>query len=145
MTEIRDVERISRDALAQVRSAVGGYRSAGLASELREARQALATAGIELEATVGPAPLSPIQESVFALALREAVTNVVRHARATACRLSLEQNGQFCEMEIADNGCGGALVEGNGLSGMRERVEALGGKLERNGSQGTRLKIRVPL
>jgi two-component system sensor histidine kinase DesK len=143
--EIRDVERISREALAQVRSAVRGYRSAGLESELREARATLETAGIQVESSVAPPPLSPLQESVFALALREAVTNVVRHANATACRLSLLQDGGFCQMEIADNGCGGALVEGNGLSGMRQRVEALGGKLERDGSQGTRLRIRVPV
>jgi two-component system sensor histidine kinase DesK len=143
--EIRDVERISREALAQVRGAVRGYRTAGLESEMREARAALETAGIQVESSASPTQLSPIQESVFALALREAVTNVVRHARATACRLSLRQNGNVCEMEIADNGCGGALVEGNGLSGMRQRVEALGGELERDGSRGTRLRIRVPV
>ncbi|SPE43601.1 Integral membrane sensor signal transduction histidine kinase [Candidatus Sulfopaludibacter sp. SbA3] len=143
--EIRDVERISREALSQVRSAVRGYRSAGLASELREAQQALETAGVHLEASVSPPELSPLQESVFALSLREAVTNVVRHAQATVCRLSLQQNGAFCEMEIADNGRGGALVEGNGLSGMRQRVEALGGALESDGSRGTRLRIRVPV
>ncbi len=145
VAEIRDVERISRDALSQVRSAVRGYRSAGLESELKVAREALETAGIQMEARVQPPRLSPLQESVFALALREAVTNVVRHARAHVCRLTLEQNGNFCEMEIVDDGCGGVLEEGNGLSGMRQRVEALGGALERDGSKGTRLLIRVPV
>ncbi len=143
--EIRDVERISREALVQVRSAVRGYRSAGLESELKEAQKTLETAGIQVETSVAPPQLSPMQESVFALALREAVTNVVRHAQASACRFSLRQTGKFCEMEIADNGRGGALVEGNGLSGMRQRVEALGGTLERDGSRGTRLRIRVPV
>jgi two-component system sensor histidine kinase DesK len=79
------------------------------------------------------------------MALREAVTNVVRHAQATVCRLSLQQHGTWCELEVADNGRGGASEEGNGLSGMRERVEALGGVLERNGSAGTLLRIRVPV
>jgi two-component system sensor histidine kinase DesK len=143
--EIRDVERISREALAQVRAAVRGYRSAGFASELSQARAALETAGIAVEARVEQPPLSAMQESVFAMALREAVTNIVRHAHATICRLSLRQNGRFCELEIADNGQGGALEEGSGLSGMRERVEALGGILERDGSHGTLLRIRVPV
>lgn len=143
--EIRDVERISREALAQVRAAVRGYRSAGFAHELHQAREVLETAGIAVEAKVEQPALSAMQESVFALALREAVTNIVRHAHATVCRLSLRQNGRYCELEIADNGKGGALEEGSGLSGMRERVEALGGILERDGSQGTLLRIRVPV
>ena len=143
--EIRDVERISREALTQVRAAVRGYRSAGFDSELREAMRALEAAGIQVETSVAPPPLSPAQETVFAMALREAVTNVVRHAHATVCRLTLQKTGRFCEMVIADNGLGGALDEGSGLSGMRERVEALGGALERDGSHGTELRIRVPV
>jgi two-component system sensor histidine kinase DesK len=143
--EIRDVERISRDALVQVRAAVRGYRSTGFESELRQAREALEAAGVQVETTLQPAPLSPTQESVFALALREAVTNVVRHAHATVCHLTLRQDGPYCELEIADNGRGGSLQEGSGLSGMRERVEALGGILERDGSHGTLLRIRVPV
>jgi two-component system, NarL family, sensor histidine kinase DesK len=143
--EIRDVERISREALTQVRAAVRGYRSAGFDSELREAMRALEAAGIQVETSVERPPLSAVQETVFAMALREAVTNVVRHAQATVCRLTLRQTGPFCELLIADNGLGGAHDEGSGLSGMRERVEALGGALERDGSHGTQLRIRVPV
>jgi two-component system sensor histidine kinase DesK len=143
--EIRDVERISRDALTQVRAAVRGYRSAGFDGELREAMRALEAAGIQVETSMEPPPLSPAQETVFAMALREAVTNIVRHAHATVCRLTLRRVGRFCEMVVSDNGKGGALDEGSGLSGMRERVEALGGALERDGSHGTQLRIRVPV
>jgi len=57
----------------------------------------------------------------------------------------LQQKGHWCEMEIADNGRGGVVQEGNGLSGMRQRVEALGGILERQGEAGTLLRIRVPV
>jgi two-component system sensor histidine kinase DesK len=151
--EIRDVERIARDALAQVRAAVRGYRSTGIASELKSARETLETAGIQVEMQIetqieaqnGAKPLSPAQEGVIALALREAVTNVVRHAQATFCRLTLRRNGPYCELEIQDNGLGGAAEEGSGLTGMRQRVETLGGALERDGSHGTLLRIRVPV
>jgi two-component system sensor histidine kinase DesK len=147
--EIRDVERIARDALAQVRAAVRGYRSAGIASELKSARETLETAGIQvgtqIETPMDARPLSPAQEGVIALALREAVTNVVRHAQATFCRLTLRRNGPYCELEIQDNGRGGIAEEGSGLTGMRQRVETLGGALERDGSHGTLLRIRVPV
>lgn len=143
--EIRDVERISRDALAQVRAAVRGYRSGGIEGEFAQARQALETAGIEVQAEVAPPPLAPAQENAVAMALREGVTNVVRHAQATTCRLSVKQSGAFCELEIADNGRGGPVEEGSGLRGMRERVEALGGAMERDSSRGTLLRIRVPV
>jgi two-component system sensor histidine kinase DesK len=143
--EIRDVERISREALAQVRHAVRGYRSAGIESELKEARGALEAAGIQVETALDPPKLSPTHEAVFALALREGVTNVVRHSRASTCRLSLARKGDYCELEIADNGRGGALDEGSGLRGMRERVEALGGALDCDGSRGTLLRVRVPV
>jgi two-component system sensor histidine kinase DesK len=143
--EIREVEQISREALAEVRSAVQGYRSGGIDREVTEARRTLETAGIRMEAAIRTPRLSPAQEGVLAMALREAVTNVVRHAQATVCRLSLQQHGTWCELEVADNGRGGAAEEGNGLSGMRQRVEALGGVLERNGSAGTLLRIRVPV
>jgi two-component system sensor histidine kinase DesK len=143
--EIREVEQISREALAEVRSAVQGYRSGGIDREVTEARRTLETAGIRMEAAIRTPRLSPAQEGVLAMALREAVTNVVRHAHATVCRLSLQQHGTWCELEVADNGRGGVAEEGNGLSGMRQRVEALGGVLERNGSAGTLLRIRVPV
>jgi two-component system, NarL family, sensor histidine kinase DesK len=143
--EIRDVERISREALAQVRDAVRGYRSAGIEGELKAARGALEAAGIRVETALHPGALPSGHEAVFALALREAVTNVVRHSRATACRISLARQGDFCELEIADDGRGGALDEGSGLRGMRERVEQLGGALECDGSRGTLLRIRAPV
>jgi two-component system, NarL family, sensor histidine kinase DesK len=143
--EIRDVEQISRDALAQVRAAVRGYRSAGIDAELLDARRALEAAGVQVAAEIEPGALPPAQEGVLALALREAITNVARHAHATACKVSLRRDGRFCELTVADNGRGGAAAEGCGLGGMRQRVEALGGTLERDGGSGTRLRVRLPL
>jgi len=143
--EIRDVERISREALTEVRAAVAGYRSAGLESELVHAGEALRSAGIQLDANVEAVAISPSQESVLAMAIREAVTNIVRHAGAHSCRLTLRHRQSSCELEISDDGKGGAAPDGFGILGMRERVEALGGTLERDGSQGMRLILRLPV
>lgn len=145
VAEIRDVETISREALAQVRAAVKGYRSAGLESELVHAERTLETAGIRVETSIDLPSLPLAHEGVLVLALREAVTNVVRHAQATFCRVRLEKTSGWCEMEVSDNGRGGESPEGSGLSGMRTRVEALGGTLMRESGRGTRLRIRLPL
>jgi two-component system sensor histidine kinase DesK len=143
--EMQDVETASRAALADVREAIRGYRSDGIFAELARARAALETAGVAVECDTVPVPLSPAQESVLALALREAVTNVVRHAAASRCNVSLKRSEALCTLEVADDGRGAAGPEGNGLRGMRERLEALGGSLRLLTSNGTRLIIDLPL
>ncbi len=143
--EMLDVERTSRAALADVRQAVSGYRGEGLAAELIRARKTLETAGIAVNSDIVELPLSPAQETVLALALREAVTNVVRHAQAQQCSVRLQRGDDVCTLEIADNGRGADAPEGNGLRGMRERLEALGGSLERQTKAGTRLVMQLPL
>src|ERR1700712_5209312 len=125
--EIREVERISREALREVRMAIAGYRSEGLQAELGRARLALESAGVRLEYFTQPVELDPVQETVLALALRESVTNVVRHAGARTCRITLEQTGGETRLEVHDDGRGGSAPEGIGLASMRERVEGLGG------------------
>jgi two-component system sensor histidine kinase DesK len=89
--------------------------------------------------------LPAVQESVLSLAVREAVTNVVRHAQAHSCRMRLEQENGSCRLEIHDDGRGSSSTEGNGLRGMRERVEMLGGTLLRSTEAGTTLTITLPL
>jgi two-component system sensor histidine kinase DesK len=145
---MEEVERISREALAEVRSAVSGYRSGDLAAELSRARVALATAGVELTVSAPRLGLSPLPqeiESAVALALREAVTNVIRHARASACEVRLAAENGRLVLEVQDDGCGGGFAEGAGLAGMRERIAALGGAVERRTAGGTRLSVAVPL
>jgi two-component system sensor histidine kinase DesK len=142
--EIRDVERISRDALGQVRSTVRGYQSHGLLAEVEQARTALRAAGVQAQCDFDSPKLPAAQEGVLALALREAVTNVIRHAKATSCSLTLRQGNDSCQLQIKDDGCGDLAAEGAGLSGMRQRVESLGGKLVREVSSGTKLEITLP-
>ena len=142
--EIKDVERISRDALAQVRETIQGYHARSLQAEVEQATAALEAAGVKVRCEFVAADIPAAHEGVLALALREAVTNVIRHAKATSCTLSLQTVPGGCQLEIRDDGCGQLSPEGSGLSGMRQRVEALGGKLQREAASGTRLLITLP-
>lgn len=144
--EIRDVERTARSALAEVRETIGGYRARGLAAEMEAARNALSAAGVRLEVEGAPVhgSLGPAEETVLALAVREAVTNVVRHAHASTCRLRFAAQAGRNVLVIEDDGQHASASEGNGLRGMRERVESLGGRLELERDHGTRLLIELP-
>jgi two-component system sensor histidine kinase DesK len=146
--EIADVERITRTALADVREAIGGYRSQGLAAEIEAAQRILDAAGVQLivdSASATSAGLSAAEETVLALALREAVTNIVRHAQATTCRLRFITESGRRRLVVEDNGRHPLAREGNGLRGMRERVESLGGQLSLERDRGTRILIDLPL
>lgn len=144
-TEMEDVERTSREALGEVRNTIRGYRINNIETELSRAKAALHTAGVTVRAETVPVHLNAAQESVIALVMREAVTNVVRHAAAQNCQVRLISSDGHCMLEIKDDGQGSDGVEGNGIRGMRERVEALGGSLERDTRHGTRLTIRIPV
>jgi two-component system sensor histidine kinase DesK len=109
------------------------------------ARKTLDTAGIALETDVRSTELPPSHEAVLCLALREAVTNIVRHSGARACRISVASSGDACSLVVADDGRGGDAPFGSGLSGMRERVEILGGSLKRDGRHGTTITATLPL
>jgi two-component system sensor histidine kinase DesK len=144
--EIKDIEHSARAALSEVRAAITGYRNTGLQHELASARAALLTAGVALTAQVAPVSLAPALENVLALALREAVTNIVRHAGATGCSVSLTCDTGTVLLRVDDNGRAPASVEpGNGLRGMRERVEGLGGQLLVRGGDGLLIELRLPL
>lgn len=142
--EIGEVETIARNALAEVREAIRGYRSEGLAAEIDHAQKTLDAAGVTLECGAKPPQLAPAAETVLSLIVREAVTNIVRHANASHCRLAIEENGAGTALIVEDDGRGNIRQEGNGLRGMRERVEALGGHFRIESSSGTRLVIEIP-
>lgn len=149
--EIKDIEASARHALAEVRSAVSGYRETGFAHELERARAALAAAGVTLHADAPVLALPATAENVLALALREAVTNILRHAGATRCEVSLGLQDGLIVFRIRDNGKSlgdagaGAVVQGNGLRGMQERVAQLGGWLGMQFEQGMSLELRLPM
>lgn len=142
--EIHEIERIAREALRELRATVTGYRNAGIAAEIESARAFLEDAGITVETDVAGVRMEPITETVLALALREAVTNVVRHARAKHVRVLLRNDADAYRLEVVDDGVGGSAGDGNGLAGMRERVESCGGSVRRDGAGGTHLAVTIP-
>lgn len=159
-SEIRDVERLSRDTLAEVRNVVRGYRTSGLAGEMANAKLALQAAGIEFDHYLPNLPLQPAAEGVFALALREGITNVVRHAGASTCRATLEQDTAYVTLTVYDDGRGAVQraesgsedgrAAGFGLTAMQERARALGGFVSLEPStaanlSGTRLIVALPV
>jgi len=144
--EMRELERISRDALRQVREAVGGYRSGGLTGELVNARVALDAARVQLTQEIDGTGCPPSHDELFALVLREAVTNIVRHSGARNCWVEMRRHDRIVKMVIRDDGRGGNLKEGNGLRGMRERLSALDGSLYvDSGRGGTTLTAVLPV
>jgi two-component system sensor histidine kinase DesK len=146
--EIVDVERVARDALGQVRRAVTGIRTAGLAAELASARLLLESSDIRLDYALAESALPSEIETVLALTVREAVTNIQRHAQASTARIRLTVVNEEALLVVEDDGRGAAtVVPGNGLSGMRERLQMLGGHLEILASRGrgTRLIAGLPL
>ena len=147
--EIADVESTARTALAEVREAIGGYRSQGLSAELAQARHTLDAAGVTLTWQAPPSGMPALtapEETVLSLSVREAVTNIVRHAEATRCtmRLATTPDG-FHALLVEDDGPHHIRQEGNGLRGMRERVASLGGRFSVRSEQGTRLLIELPI
>jgi len=146
--EIAEVEKVAREALAQVRGAVTGIRAAGLRTELARVRLMLVAADLNLDSDISDEPLPVAVETALAFALREACTNIVRHARAQRVSVKLEVD-DIARLVITDDGRGGA-VDGsasNGLRGMRERVEQLTGALsiDSKSGRGTRLQIEIPV
>ncbi|MFB7081208.1 sensor histidine kinase [Streptomyces sp. NPDC056308] len=141
--QVADIEQVSRQALVDVRSAVTGYRRPTLPGELAGARTALAAAGIAADVPAeAPDDLSEKPEEVLAWALREAVTNVVRHSEARHCRVTLAPrqtlDGRVLELTVADDGVGAAGTKpGNGLTGITERLATVDGTLTtRTGGPG---------
>jgi two-component system sensor histidine kinase DesK len=143
--EAADVEQLARDALTEVRAAVSGWRHHALDTEIDIARDVLAAAGVELFVhTDTHVSMSPTVEAAVALAVREAVTNVVRHADARVCRIGIVTAGDDVRLTVADDGRGTRAPEGSGLSGMRERIAELGGHIDRRTDGGTTLTVTVP-
>ncbi|GHF43986.1 two-component sensor histidine kinase [Kitasatospora xanthocidica] len=157
--QVADIEQVARQSLIDVREAVTGFRRPTLPVELAAARTALAAAQVRLEAApelVDSWPgLANEEAGALAWALREAVTNVVRHGEgATVCTVTADESWEasgerYAVLEIVDDGQGpGKSQPGNGLSGLDERLALVGGRLETGPGErgrGFRVRASVPL
>ncbi|MEV6020982.1 MULTISPECIES: sensor histidine kinase [unclassified Streptomyces] len=152
--QVADIEQVSRQALVDVREAVTGYRRPRLAGELAGAQVALTAADViaDLPAEPDLDGVPEETESALAWALREAVTNVVRHSGARRCTVGLVRrqtlDGPVLELSVEDDGSGGTsgAAPGNGLTGLTERLEKAGGSMEAGRvRRGFRLVARAPL
>lgn len=157
-TEIREVEVLSRSAMADVREAVAGYRARTLAAELAAAEATLDNAGIAVTVQRSAERLPAEGEDALGFVVREGVTNVLRHSRARSCAIEVRHTPQSVVVELVDDGAGtgqpvhpidpsaeaGADGEGcNGLRGLAERVTAVGGRLSAGDRPGGGFVLRA--
>jgi two-component system sensor histidine kinase DesK len=146
VSQIAEVEELCRQALADVRSAVSGYRDVTLAGELARGRELLRASGIAADLPTATDVVDPAHQELFGWAVREGLTNVVRHARAHSCTVRLSPSA----VEIVDDGVGEPtsgpdVPPGNGLSGLRERVAAAGGLVDAGPLRAGGWQLRVSL
>lgn len=144
--ELEDINASARMALADVRQTVTGYRSGNLGSELNMANNSLQAAGLVTELPdVLPKRISREMENLLSLIIREAVTNIIRHAQAHYCRIQLFNRDAHWYLVVTDDGISWNGLMGNGLMGMKERVGLFSGKLTiENLFPGTKLTVKLP-
>jgi two-component system sensor histidine kinase DesK len=148
--ELKDVQATARTALNEVRKMVSQMRGIRLKEEMVRVKQILKAAEIEfvLEQDAALSNVSLLTENILSMCLKEAVNNVVRHSKATTCYFRVEQTWDGIVMTVRDDGIGciteGDFTKGNGLNGMKERLEFVNGSLEIHSEKGTTLIIKVP-
>jgi two-component system sensor histidine kinase DesK len=149
--EMAQVEQLARSSLEEVRMALHDMRRATIDHELAQVRLCMESAGVALRLECADVLLDRDCEAALAFALREASTNIIRHARASEALIRINEDRDFVTLEVCDNGRGGLpeldlRASSHGLRGMRERVEACGGQLRLSSTRGvgTQLWVQVP-
>lgn len=144
--EMHGVQQLAREAIREVRDVVTGDRVPNVATELAAAPVMLQTAGIVANVDEASMEIDPAHEAMIAWALREAVTNVVKHSGARTCRISLQATDGVTTLEVIDDGHGRVGDDtGTGLNGLARRIHMLGGDFEAGQSEagGFRLWVRL--
>ena len=142
--EIAEVEILVRDALADVRVTASGFRDVTLGAELVVAASVLQAAGIRAVLPDTVDQVDPAARELFGFVVREAVTNVVRHSRASTCTVTVGPNW----VEVRDDGtdpAAGSPAGGNGLQGLRARVGAVGGHVDHGAAEGGGFVVRAQI
>lgn len=149
--EIKDIRQTASMALKEVRELVADMRAVRIEEELYRVAQILKAAEIELriEGDVKAIRMPALSENVVSMCLKEAVTNIVKHSKASICQVSFNQNEDEFMLTVRDNGVGfpekQLFAGGNGLKGMRERIEFINGTVDIQSKQGTTLRMHVPV
>ncbi|ULL13694.1 sensor histidine kinase [Paenibacillus sp. H1-7] len=152
--EVRDIQMTARAALKQVRELVSGMNAVTLTEEIQHAGRILAAANMELtvEGDASQLKASPVIQNILGMCLREAVTNVVKHSKATCCGIVVQEDRSEITVTVRDNGVGlqeaavAASPSGHGLVGMKERLDLIDGRLELQSEpgKGTQVTLSVP-
>lgn len=145
---LRELEHVAQGSLGSLREIVTEYRQRSLDAELRGAEEVLGAAGIALEVDAATPSLPNECDSLLAWAVREGVTNVLRHSRAQNCRIDIQRDQTTVRMQMADDGFGREVSpNASGLRGLRERMASAGGTLDAGPCPegGFRLTVQLPL
>lgn len=149
--QLQEIEQVARQALADVRATAGGYRQVRLAAEIAGARSVLQASGIRCTAPTALPAMSDTVSEFLGYVVREGVTNVVRHADASAVDIAvagveLPQSVPGIRVSIADDGRGtdGSDTGGGGLVGLATRAARIGGAVTLTSERGSALVAEVP-
>ncbi|WP_428842486.1 MULTISPECIES: sensor histidine kinase [Lysinibacillus] len=151
LIEIKDIRQTASIALKEVRELVSDMRTNKFEDELMRISQILKAAEMEFvfEGDMDSLRVPPLVENVLSMCLKEAVTNIVKHSGATKCEIAFHQNFKEVHLIVRDNGQGitkkQALKTGNGLKGMRERLEFINGTFKIESENGTTLTVSIPV
>jgi two-component system, NarL family, sensor histidine kinase DesK len=145
-SEIESLTGVARDALRDVRAITRDERDASFRDEIEGAAALLAAAGIDSSINADLPNPSPAAATVLAWAVREGVTNVLRHSEAGTCSITARQQNGSVRLEIVNDGADTPVGEGNGLTGLAERARAVSGsaRAERTDDGRFRLLVEVP-
>ncbi len=154
--QVARAQELAGAALDETRSAIAGLRppvldDLGLAASLESLGHSFPTLDVQLE--VAELGMAPRAETAVYRTAQEALQNVAKHAGASSVRVRLFRHGSRAVLEVADDGTGFDLdapgspgPTGLGLSGMRERAELLGGRLDLSAApgRGTTVRLTIP-
>lgn len=142
--QLQELSEIARASLSQVRQSVSGYKHGGLQLELGRLEQRLRDAGFETQMQ-GPLPtLDNERETTIVLALTELITNIIRHSAGQRCEIRFSEHEDTFAIAVKDDGKCDNIVVGNGLNGVRERIDGIGGEIEINAREGCLVAMRFP-
>ena len=143
--QLAELSQVAREALSQVRQSVSGYQHRGLVAEVGTLLSRLRDGGFAVSLEGEMPSLPPRLETALVLALTELVTNILRHSKGDTCTLVFANDNHHLTVRLSDNGTVTHLHEGNGLTGLRQRMAAIGATLEFDCSNGFAANMTIPL